>query len=422
NSFESKEREHAEFYISMDALEEAKKITINITDEEERELLDIKIKESYKFNKNRVDMIASGIHYSKRSIENGRHSFTQYYVPVDFDLYDEKWGHFYIDADILHLYDEFKGNDESNTLTYGLGSTYNKTKSSTNTTFLGNIGFKSKYIDLEIGSTPLGTDIVPKIMGSISLHTGYEKFNLNLKLVRKRDDDSMLSSVGESLEAKGRDIKWGRIFRSGLEFDLSYSSIFSYSLSLASYPSIEGHHVKQNEELKAVAIMSYSPNSESFTYIDYSFIAVYDEYNFNSDFFTYGHGGYFSPQEFMLGSFVVDIANIINDEASWKLKASVGYEQFKVDEVTQYPVSDANSAGLYGSVDGYRESGFTYNLTLGSSYRLTKQLDVIGALSYEKMHTFKDISIGFSFIYSFDKKRKVNLYNFHDGHRVKQLF
>jgi len=416
---EEKYKEQAEFYISMEQLQEAKKVTLNIEDEEQREELQHKIQKSYKYNRNKINLVAGGFSYNQRSIEDGLHSFTQYSLPIDLDIYHKKYAHYYIDADILYLSDTFEGDNNRNTLTYGLGYNYNEDKTSSNTTFLGNMGIETKYLTLEIGSTPLGADTVPKLMGFASLHGGFSNLNIDLKLIRKRADDSMLSSVGEILEAKGRDIKWGRVFRSGAEIDISYSSDISYSLSLASYPSIEGHHVKQNSEIKTVGIISYSPISDNFSYIDYSFIAVYDKYDFNSDLFTYGHGGYFSPQKFILGSFAIDIADNVTDDIYWKLKASLGYETFSVDDVEQYPVLDANSKGLYGEVEGYDESGITFKIGLASSYSFSKQLDMIGAFSYEQMSTFQDITAGFSLIYSFDKKHKVNLYNIHDGHRVE---
>ena len=412
----------ADFFISMNYLKEASDVTLDILDKETRDKLKFKIKESYQYNRNKVSLSANGFHYSKRSIEDGLHSFTQYYIPMDIDIYDETYGHLYIDADILYLYDEFQGSNELNTLTYGLGSNYNENKTSSNTTFLPNAGIETEYMTFELGSTPLGADIVPKLMGAIAFHGSYQNLNMNLKFLRKGDNDSMLSSVGENLDAKGREIKWGRAFKSGVELDMSYNSIISYGLSFSSYPTIEGHHIKDNAQTKAVASMSYSADIDSFTYLNYSFIAVYDTYDFNSDLFTYGHGGYFSPQDFLLGNFIVDIANIVNDDFYWKFKISLGYENFTVDDVTQYPVLDANSEGLYGEVQGYKEQGFTYKINLASSYRLSRNLDMIGAVSYEQMYKFKDISAGFSFVYSFDKKHKVNLYNFHDGHRLKESF
>ena len=411
--------EQVKYFIAMDELQEAKQVTGNILDTKERDELELKIKESYKYNRNKINLVAGGIYYTKRSIEDGLHSFTQSSIPIDFDMYNEDYGHYYIDADILNLYDEFQGSNDKNSLTYGLGYEYNENKSSSHTAFLANLGLETKYIDLEIGSTPLGADIVPKMMGFVSFHGAISKLNLNLKFIQKRDEDSMLSSVGESVEAKNRDIRWGRVFKTGIELDMSYNSDISYSFTLASYPSIKGHHIKENSELKAVSSIGYSAKTDIFTYIDYSFLFVYDKYDFNSDLFTYGHGGYFSPQQFLLGNIEIDITDIVTDNFYWKFKTSLGYETFSVDDVEQYPVADDNSKGLYGDVKGYDESGVTFKIDIASSYSFTKQLDITGAFSYEQMSAFKDISAGVVFIYSFDTKHKVNLYNFHDSHRVR---
>ena len=420
-SDEEKYKEYAQYFISMNQLQKAQRVTFNILNKKEREELQLKIKESYKYNRNRIDLFAGGIEFSQRSIEDNLHSFTQYYIPFDIDIYSEKYGHYYVDADIIYMYDEFKADENRSSLPYGLGYLYNKNRSSSNTTFIANTGVKTNYLDIEIGSTPLGVDITPELLGFISLHTYYKHFNFNIKYIKKGTDESLLSSVGEILTDtdNGTDVKWGRVVKTGFELEISYNSEISYSLNIASYPSITGLNIKENSELKTVASISYLSQSDLFTYIDYSFVTVYDSFDFNSDLYTYGHGGYFSPQEFLLGNFEVEIADIVTDNAYWKIKTSIGYEQFSVDSVDEYPIQDSNSEGLSGTVEGYDESGLSYDISLYSSYQFTKKLNLMGHISYEEASSFKDISAGLYLLYYFDKKHKVNLYNLHDFHRVE---
>ena len=418
-SDEEQFKKQSEYFIEMNQLKKAKQVALTITNKEEREELEEKIKESYKYNRNEINLFAGGIYYNTRSIEDERHIFTQSSIPLDIDIYSEEYGHYYIDADILSLYDEFKGDEERESLTYGLGYNYNENKTSTHTTFVGNIGVETKYITLEMGSTPIGADISPQLTGFASLHGTINTLAINLKIIRKRDDDSMLSSVGESLDENGEKIKWGRVFRSGMELGIKYNSSLAYDFTIISYPSIQGYNLKKNSETKVITTISYSPISDIFTYIDYGFSVVYDTYDFNSDLFTYGHGGYFSPQKFISGDIDIDIADIVTDNFYWKFKASVGYESVSVDPVEEYPLSDSNSEGLEGEEEGYEESGLSFKVGMASSYSITKLLDVVGSFSYTKMSAFTDIAGGISFIYSFDKKHKVNLYNFHDSHRME---
>ncbi len=414
----------AQFYIQMNELDEARKITFDIDNQLEKENLQVKINKKYKYSKNEVDAVAGGVHYKRRSIEDGLHSFTQISIPLDFDYYTKKYGHYYVDADILSLFDEFEGSPQRYSLEQGLGWTYNENKSMTNSVFIPKIGAEFKYLTLELGSTPLGATISPELTGKFLVHTANETWNVSLGLLKTSIDDSMLSLVGVNYTDDGTDIEWGRVVKSGAELGLSYNSDLTYSLDVGYYPNFDGLNVVENEEFKVVGSVTYHMPTTNYSYLDYGFIAVYDSYDVNSDLYTYGHGGYFSPNDFFLGSFVVDIADISSEIFYWKARLSLGYETFKVNNQYKYPVKDNNTDYLNAEEleevkDGYTENGITYKMAIGAGYTLTDQLDIVGALSFEEMKLFNVIEAGFSLVYTFEKKQKVNLYNLHNSHRVE---
>lgn len=419
---QSEKIEIAQYYISLNEQKIAQEITSQIVETKDREMLQRKINANYKYSTNRVNAFAGGVNYKNINIENGRHNFTEYYIPIDVDIYDESTIHYYVDADVLQLSDEFKGSPQKTSYEYGLGWFYDQNKLSAKTAFMANGGIKMPYLQAEIGTTPIGTDIQQRVTGKLLLHTMNEKYNLSLKVSRVAMDNSMISFVGDNLKdlATNENVEWGRVVKSGAELELSYNAPLSLNLNVGYYPKIEGYRVMDNSQKRVSASLTYSLPTKKYAYLDYSFLGVFDTYKKNSDFFTYGHGGYFSPQRFYLANFATDIASNISSTFYVKAKASVGYQYFKVDGADKFPIKDSRTKGLSGSFSGYTKDGLIYKLNLASGIKIANNLNFIGAFSYETMGTYNVAEATLSFVYYFGKGKKVNLYNFKNGHRIAQ--
>jgi len=362
------------------------------------------------------------VHYKKRSIEDGYHNFSIYSMPIDLDFYDDSLRHYYVDLDILHLYDEFEGSKDVHSMEYGYGYTYTDTKSFAKTVFSPKVGVEFQYMSVELGSTPLGATITPFMIGKVNLHTANPKWNIYVQYGVSEIDDSMLSYIGNNdVNIDGTSqIDWGRVTKSGFEAGISYDSkkIF-YALSASYYNKIEGDYVVENKEKKVVASILYRHPTPNYAYLDYSLLGVYDEYELNSDLLTYGHGGYFSPQKFYLVSTAVELADNLTTDFYWKTKLSVGYEKFRVDSSSKFPISDSVSKNLDNQiVGGYEADGVIFKVALGFGVKLDEQFDLVGSGSYEQMEAFSTIEAGLFINYSFEPKHKVNLYNFHNSHRA----
>jgi hypothetical protein len=412
-----------DYYLQMNELDDAQKVIAGISDKKIRESLQVKLNNRYKYSRNEIYALAGGIHYKKRSIEDGLHTFTQVLVPIDLDYYTKEYWHLYLDADIMSLNDRFEGSDQANDTNNDLGWVYEENKSLNETVFMPKIGAEFKYFNIELGVTPLGASLSPDLTGKVQLHTLNEEWNFSASLIKTEIDDSMISLVGVNYVDDYNDVEWGRVVKSGLELGITRNGDVTYSLDLGYYPSFSGVNVVDNEEVKVVGSVTYHMPTVEYAYLDYGFIAVYDSYEVNSDLYTYGNGGYFSPQEFYLGSFVVDIANTTYDDFYWRARLSLGYEQFEVLDQYKYPLLDDNTQNLSSEQRneikyGYDESGLTYKVTLGAGYKLTDKLDIVGATSIEEIKQFNVFKAGVSLVYSFERKRKVDLYNFHNPHRI----
>jgi len=265
---------------------------------------------------------------------------------------------------------------------------------------------------LEVGITPVGVTIDPALTALLSFKSSNESLNLNASFLRESIDNSLLSYVGygeESEESK----QWGRVLKNGLEVGLSYKSDISYFFDIGYYPSIKGENVIDNSELKAVIQAIYHTNMNSSIQVDYGVKMQYDTYDNNSHRFTYGYGGYFSPQSYYAGNAGVDIMNSSDSRYYWKLNASLGFESYEVDGIKASSVFNP-----FGSVDAYSEDDLTYLFSYGAGMRFNENIDFIFDARFEREREYHIADLGLKFVYFFDKKDKGTLYNYHNGYRV----
>ncbi len=335
----------------------------------------------------RISSLTAGVKYEMSMAQNGDYDFTKVSLPIDFELYDEEDRRRYIRADVLYLNDKFYNSEDSTERT------------STDTAFSMAIGVEFDYMTLEVGVTPTGVSIDPALTGLLSFRTSNESFNMNASLLRDSIDDSLLSYIGNSEPDVNEE--WGRVLKNGLELGLSYDSYISYSFDLGYYPSIKGENIIDNSELKAIAQAIYHSKVGEFTQIDYGITAQYDAYDNNSHFFTYGYGGYFSPQSYLSGSAAIDITNISDKDYYWKLNASFGFESYEIE-----------------GENAYVEDALIYDFSFGVGAKFNKNLDFIFDAVFMREREYDEAALGFSFVYFFDKKDEGTLYNYHNGYRV----
>ena len=413
-------------YLTINRLDKAQRIALGIVDKDKHRELQKKINTAYRYGSNKRDSATVGIHYKTKSIEDGYHSFTEYYLPIDLDFYDSALRHYYIDADIIHLYDEFKGSQNLHTMEYGYGYRYADTKSFATNIVMAKFGAEFQYLSVELGSTPFGAILTPLPLGKINLHTANEKLNVFAQYSQDEFEDSMLSFVGNSdVDINNQnEIIWGRIVKSGATVGISYNAKkVSFGVSGSFYNKIYGDNVFDNSEKKVIASLVYRDPTSNYAYLDYSLLGVYDSFKYNSDLLTYGHGGYFSPQKFYLLSAAVDLAKNFNKEFYWRVKFSLGYQKFSVDDVAKFPIADAVSKPLTNKVvNGYDADGIIGKVGFELGYKLDNQTNLVGAAAYEKMDGFSTLEFGIFLNYAFDPSYSVNIYHLRDEHRVNGMF
>lgn len=278
------------------------------------------------------------------------------------------------------------------------------------------IAYESERIQADLGTTPLGfryTDINAglKFKGPISNELSYA-----IDLSRRPVTESLLSFAGARDARTGQ--AWGGVSATGGRVDLTWDNgdygIYGYG----SFHSLTGTNVASNTRLEGGGGLYWrlvrSPNSELTAGVNFTGIS----YDKNLRYFTYGHGGYFSPQQFFSASVPVSWSQR-SGKLSYQIKGSLGVQRFKEDSAPYFPTNgalqsaaeqaaiDAAAFGLTSSANGaiypgQTKTGLGYSLAAAMEYQIAPQLTLGGQLAMDNARDYRQLMGGIYLRYAFE--------------------
>lgn len=412
-----KERESIiALYANLQEQDKAKKLLMKLPPSDKRDDILVKINKSYTI-RSYENAASIGMYYKSQTGPEGKSRFNQFMIPVDYDYLNKEAGyHIYFDGDLMYL----KNGYPNSYLDFGLSTNTQYNTLANDTGFMPKIGIDYKNIRAEIGTTPLGAKISPELTWLLSGFITHGKWRESLKFEQKELDETMLSFVGERVSDGPLEINWGRVVKRGVEFGINYDANINLSLNLAYYLQIIGLNVENNREKKVTATALYYPKVESIAYLNIGAIILYDSYEKNSFSFTYGHGGYFSPQQFFLGALFAKFGDIINKDFYYQSKISLGLQDFTVNDSYKFPLNDGvvNSTEI---IKGYKDSGIIYKAALQLGYKINHNFDLISGISFETINNYSVQQISFAFVYRFGKRRYSDFNTFGLNHRIDDI-
>jgi hypothetical protein len=132
------------------------------------------------------------------------------------------------------------------------------------------------------------------------------------------------------------------------------------------------------------------------------------DFSKNLSNFTYGQGGYFSPQNYISVSFPVDFSQTY-DDLSVKVGGSAGYQSYTQDKSAYFPnnpdyqslLEDAVTAGYAKEAyfSGGSKSGIGYNLHAGADYKINKDVTIGGQVGYDTFGDYNESTAQLYFRY-----------------------
>lgn len=143
---------------------------------------------------------------------------------------------------------------------------------------------------ISLGTTPIGGTLSP--MPTFFLKSDFRTYWFSL--YQKSVEDSVISISG-SMDNNTKQ-KWGRVLKTGLSAGINLSPMRNYWLSLAGSANyLWGTNVWNNYSLEGNLALgrSFKLGKKE---LDVGLFYTVESYKRNTNFYTFGHGAYFSPQ------------------------------------------------------------------------------------------------------------------------------
>lgn len=255
----------------------------------------------------------------------------------------------------------------------------------------------STGLKADVGTTPMGFREATAV-GGVSLeqplgdseHTRY-----SLSASRRAVIDSLTSFAGTRDARTGQE--WGGVTANGIRGQLSYDDNEVGAYAYASWFRLLGNQVQDNDRAEfGGGTYRYLVNaSDAQLTLGLSLTAL--GYANNQNFFTYGHGGYFSPQRFFALGVPLTWAQR-GDRWTYLLRGTLGVQHFRQDAADYYPTDAAAQAaasqtlGSAARYAGQSKTGLGYSLAAAGEYRLSPDFHLGGELGLDNARDYRQVN------------------------------
>lgn len=274
-----------------------------------------------------------------------------------------------------------------------------------------NLALQGDSYKVDLGSTPLGQDL-NTLVGGVQWSPKLTDFlTLILTGERRAITDSLLSYVGTEDKSSGK--RWGNVTKNGGNALLSYDNGDAGLYVGAGAYSYVGNNVASNNNLQANAGIYVRPFHADDRELKVGMSLSWMNFSKNLSYFSYGQGGYFSPQDYASISFPIDFSRTF-DDLKVSIGGAVGYQSYSQDKSAYFPGDSGRQAQLEalaanGNVksafyDGNSKNGVGYNLHAGADYKIDKDVTIGGQLGYDTFGDYNESTAQLYFRYLFGEK------------------
>ncbi|MFA5939442.1 MAG: cellulose synthase subunit BcsC-related outer membrane protein [Sinimarinibacterium sp.] len=195
------------------------------------------------------------------------------------------------------------------------------------------VGYQSDALRVDLGTTPLGF-AVEDVVGGLELYADAGRVDIGLDVSRRPLTSSLLSYAGIEDPVSGR--TWGGVRASGAGLRAGrYEENYSLSAS-AERRWLQGRNVRDNRYTGLrVAGDRRLFGGEQWTLFA-GLTANYWHYSENLRHYSFGHGGYYSPQRYVSLSLPLDLRGRWS-QLSYLLRVAATYSASREDAALVYP-------------------------------------------------------------------------------------
>lgn len=259
-------------------------------------------------------------------------------------------------------------------------------------------GYDSSVVHADVGTTPIG-------MGKtkVSFHAGVTPglgngAQAQAWVEQRPVTDSVIAYAGTRDPVSGQ--TWGQVMRLGGGAGLSVDRNGSGAYGTVAYNRYRGTNVRKNHGVEANVggyLRVYRTEHSAVT----SGINVnYQSYDNPQNYFTYGHGGYFSPQSFLSVSFPVRYS-LDKDQLSVRAAVTPGYQSYSQKDAALYPTDDTRQAQLNllksqdsdvrARYDSLSKTGFALSAEGSVYYQISPSTRIGGEASYNTFGSYDEL-------------------------------
>lgn len=275
----------------------------------------------------------------------------------------------------------------------------------------------SQGLKADLGVSPVGF-LYNTAVGGISLDRPFAEgsnWRYNLNLSRRSVTDSLTSFAGA--RDKRTDLQWGGVTSNGGRLQLGYDNQTYGMYGYGSWHKLLGHDVESNtrSELGSGIYWYLLNNQDERLTAGLSVSGAH--YANNQSFFTYGHGGYFSPQNFFSIGVPVSWAQR-GPNFSYQVQGSVGMQHIEQDSAPYFRDRQSQAAlerisqafatdgtTLRTTYASQSKTGIGYSLGASGEYRLGDGFFFGGTLGVDNARDYQQWTGGLYLRYLFDDGR-----------------
>ncbi|WP_162580875.1 cellulose biosynthesis protein BcsC [Variovorax sp. PBS-H4] len=247
------------------------------------------------------------------------------------------------------------------------------------------VGYEGPNFSASLGTTPIGFTRT-NVIGELGYRAQFtDTLALKAELSRRPVTDSLLSFAGTRDPRTGAE--WGGVVATGGRLDLARDAGTHGFYGYGAAHALTGRNVASNTRHElggGVYVPVLRGEDASLTVgMNLGFIS----YDKNLSHFTFGEGGYFSPQRYASLTFPLDWRGR-DGRLSWRLSASIGRQSFREDPS---PGAAANGFAGLPAIPS-RRSGFAYDVAAVLEYQLGPQLYLGGALGFNNARDYRQVT------------------------------
>lgn len=239
-----------------------------------------------------------------------------------------------------------------------------------------------------IGLLPLGASADPALSVDVAVAREAGGRALEAHVFIRPKTESVLAMTGQP-DAAGND--FGRVTETGAHISarLPVGKAHSVQADLSG-ASLEGHNTGDNAMIAAGISASRAFERDGFAFLVTGPFYQYQAYDENTNFFTPGHGGYFSPQAFHRAGWSVNAQT--DPLKNWIAKANlaVAHESVEEDPALTNPLL----AGPQPFIGGRENSGIAGALDVAVARRVNTHVILSANASAIVSQAYEDVRFG----------------------------